>query len=179
MTEFEFLVSLYGLVLGLAFANVATGFADVWRTRKDLALGWCTPLLAVYLTVASTGTWLNMWEARDDMEVDAVRVLLSLASFLPMVFLSRAIFPQPNEGWSSLEDYYLAHRQVIVGAVILTRLVGMVTLLVVGDWPGWITIAYIAARLILLTAMLFIGSVWFHRIGWALISLGVVWMLIL
>jgi len=173
VSEFEFLLSLYGLVLGLAFANVATG----WRSRREMTLGWCTPLLALFLTLATTGTWLTMWEGREELTLAPVPVLVSLASFFPLVFLSRAIFPQPNEGWSSLEDYYMAHRRVIVGAVILTRLIGVVQFML-GDWPGMLAIAYLAARIALLTVMFFVGSVWLHRAGWAVLSLGVLWWLL-
>ena len=34
MSGFEFLFSFYSLLLGLAVANVATGFADIWRGLK-------------------------------------------------------------------------------------------------------------------------------------------------
>lgn len=34
MSGFEYLFTFYGLLLGLAVANVATGFADMWRSRE-------------------------------------------------------------------------------------------------------------------------------------------------
>jgi hypothetical protein len=177
LSEFEYLLSFYGLLLGLSVANVATGFADMWRARSETAVGWCTPLLALYVLLASSGAWINLWNSRAEETVAAGPLLLSLAHFFPIIFISRAMFPRSGDGWSSLEDYYMAHRRVLVGAVIATRLVGAAGLIVAGEWPGWLAGAYLAARLALLTTMLLVGSVWLHRAGWAAICLGVVWML--
>ena len=44
MSGFDFLFSFQSLLLGLAVARVATGFADMWRGRKDIVVG-ISPIL--------------------------------------------------------------------------------------------------------------------------------------
>ncbi len=39
MGGFDFLFSFYSLLMGLAVARVATGFADMWRGRKTMVIG--------------------------------------------------------------------------------------------------------------------------------------------
>ena len=43
--SFDYLFSFYGLLLGIAVANVAIGFADMWRDCGKIAVGYCPPLL--------------------------------------------------------------------------------------------------------------------------------------
>ena len=43
MSDFEYVVGFYALLLGLAVANVVIGFADMWRERERLEIGWCPP----------------------------------------------------------------------------------------------------------------------------------------
>jgi 4-hydroxy-3-polyprenylbenzoate decarboxylase len=47
LSAFEYVFAFYSLLLGLAVANVVTGFADMWRERQVVAVGVCTPLIAV------------------------------------------------------------------------------------------------------------------------------------
>ena len=44
MSGFEFLFSFYGLLLGLAVANVTSSFADAWRSRSEWQVGTAPPL---------------------------------------------------------------------------------------------------------------------------------------
>lgn len=46
MESFDYLFSFYGLLLGIAVANVAIGFADMWRDCEKISVGTCPPLVA-------------------------------------------------------------------------------------------------------------------------------------
>lgn len=39
MGSFDYLFSFYGLLLGIAVANVAIGFADMWRDCEKISVG--------------------------------------------------------------------------------------------------------------------------------------------
>ena len=58
MSAFEFVFTFYSVMLGLAAANVATGFADMWRDRRAVEVGVCAPLLAVIVLVGTMNLWL-------------------------------------------------------------------------------------------------------------------------
>jgi hypothetical protein len=45
MNSFDYLFSFYGLLLGIAVANVALGFSDMWRDCERIQVGTCPPHL--------------------------------------------------------------------------------------------------------------------------------------
>lgn len=126
MDEFEFLFTFYGLLLGLALANVATGLADMWRSRDDIRLGICAPLLGLVILSFSIGQWHVAWAARIVLTVDAWTLLIAVGVTLPYVFVSQAMFPKDTAKWASLDDYYLGNAGAILGALLLSPLIAMV-----------------------------------------------------
>lgn len=118
MSDFEYIVGFYALLLGLAVANVAVGFADMWRDRERKAIGWCPPLLAGLVLLGSMNTWLSTWRTHDDVKVDAWQMVAALAICLPYVFVSRAMTP-PDGDTIGLEDHYLKSRIPILFALAL------------------------------------------------------------
>ena len=43
MSNFEFVFSLFGLLLGLALAEVLGGFGTAIQHRRKVKIGWLTP----------------------------------------------------------------------------------------------------------------------------------------
>ena len=115
MNSFDYLFSFYGLLHGIAVANVAIGFADMWRDCEKIAVGTCPPLVASSVMLGGMNIWLQMWHMQTGLTVDGVQMLAAAAVSLPYVFVSRAIFPgveaQPER---SLEEHYLKHRKMIL-----------------------------------------------------------------
>ena len=93
MGSFDYLFSFYGLLLGIAVANVAIGFADMWRDSEKVAVGTCPPLVASSVLLGGMNVWLQMWWSRPFVTVDGTQMLTAAAVSLPYVFVSRAIFP--------------------------------------------------------------------------------------
>ena len=60
MDSFDYLFSFYGLLLGIAVANVAIGFADMWRDSEKIGVGYCPPLLGI---VVMLGVYALAWYA--------------------------------------------------------------------------------------------------------------------
>lgn len=118
MSDFEYVVGFYALLLGLAVANVAVGFADMWRDRDRIATGLCAPLLAAIVLLGAMNTWLSIWDTRADVVVDSWQMIAALAICLPYVFVSRAMTP-PDGSTLGLEDHYLNSRVPILLALAL------------------------------------------------------------
>lgn len=109
MSAFEYVFAFYGLLLGLAVANVVTGFADMWRERNVVAVGVCTPLIAGIVLLGVMNIWLRFWISADTLVLTAWQLIGIVAMSLPYIFISRAVFPVA--GGTSLEDHYLSHRE--------------------------------------------------------------------
>ena len=118
MSDFEYVVAFYALLLGLAVANVAIGFADMWRERERRRIGWCPPLLAATVLLAAMNTWLTNWVTHQAVRVDAWQMIAALGICLPYVFVSRAMTP-PDGVQVPLEDHYLKSRIPILIALAI------------------------------------------------------------
>lgn len=124
MSDFEYVIGFYALLLGLAVANVALGFADMWRDRERIGIGWCPPLLAGTVLLGAMNTWLSTWVTRDAVQVDAWQMIAALGICLPYVFVSRAMTPPDGEK-IPLEDHYLRSRIPILVALAIPTAVAV------------------------------------------------------
>jgi hypothetical protein len=155
MSDFEYVVGFYALLLGLAVANVAVGFADMWRDREKQAAGWCAPMLAGCVLLGSMNVWLSTWATRADITVDAWQMLAALGICLPYVFVSRAMTP-PDGAAIGLEDHYLRSRIPILLSLAIPPAVSTLSKIRLDhfDYRGWDEMwmgARIAIPLVLLT----------------------------
>lgn len=64
MGDFEYLFTFYALLLGLAIANVTTGFGDMWRERKVQPIGVCPPLLGLVVLIGGMNIWIRYWHSQ-------------------------------------------------------------------------------------------------------------------
>lgn len=135
MTGFEFLFTFTGLLLGLAVAAVATGFADMWRVRETMTIGIATPLLGIYILLAAAGAWVSLWGAREFLTMGPGELLRSIGMAMPYIFVAQAMFPFQHDKWTSLEDYYLRHHRVLLAVLIVPPGVSLGYNLVLGYQP--------------------------------------------
>lgn len=118
MQEFDALFAFYALLLGLAVANVATAFAEMYKARERMRIGWTAPLLGVVVLTAACQQWLSLFRAQADMKLGPGQLLVCLAMALPYIFISQIIRPR-QDGMASLEAYYAQHRRVLCGALLV------------------------------------------------------------
>jgi hypothetical protein len=147
MSDFEYVFTFYSVLLGLAAANVATGFADMWRDRRAVEVGFCTPMLAAIVLIATMNLWLRFWSNWSGVDVGPWQLITLVAFALPMVFLSRAMFP-PAGGEMSLEAHFFDHRQVLLLALAATPGSSILWYVVNGnltmDWPSiWLMVRFL------------------------------------
>lgn len=156
MNPFDYLFTFYGLLLGIAVANVAIGFADMWRDCERIEVGTSPPLLACIVLLGAMNVWLTTWQTRHDVAVGGWQMLAAAGIALPYVFVSRAMFPgQEKEPELSLEGHYLKHRVLILSILTIPPVVSIVSKLLLDDIryyglrEGWIALR-VAAPLLLM-----------------------------
>jgi hypothetical protein len=169
LSPFEYLFAFYSLLLGLAAANVAGGFADMWRERRTVAVGFSAPLVAAMVLVGVMNAWITFWREREAVSFGPWWMLAAAGIALPYVFASRAMFPAPGQA-SSLEEHYFAHRRIILATLLLPPLVSRIANLALARQlpAGW-EAAYFATRMLLPLALILIAQRTAHRIGLALL----------
>ncbi|HEX6741493.1 MAG TPA: hypothetical protein VF079_06840, partial [Sphingomicrobium sp.] len=87
----------------------------MWRDCGKVAVGVCPPLLACLVLLGGMNAWMQIWQLHDEVTVDAWQMLAAVATALPYVFISRAMFPGAgDEAPLSLEQHYLHHRTLLL-----------------------------------------------------------------
>ena len=170
MSDFEYIVGFYALLLGLAVANVAVGFADMWRDRERVRIGWCPPLLAGIVLLGAMNTWLSTWITHQAVRVDAWQMIAALFICLPYVFVSRAMSP-PDNSDIGLEDHYLKSRVPILIALALPPVFTVVTKIRLDHFHyGVVQEVWLVVRFVLPLALIALPAVMAQRLGLALLN---------
>jgi hypothetical protein len=121
MTEFEFLFSVFGLLIGLTFIEIAIKFADAIDAHSRRPIGLLTPLLALFVMVDVAGYWLFAWSVRDLLHVRWRTVFVALTVALIYYLSASMIFPRSEGEWKTLDEHYWARKRLVIGGVLLVE----------------------------------------------------------
>jgi hypothetical protein len=118
MSEFEFFFAFYGMVLGLAAAEVLNGVGGMVRDRRVTVVGWQTAMLTALVMVGICVTWIDAWESLRgvDVTLEALAAPLGIAGCYYLAAVT--LFPQDIDEWASL-DAYFAERKRYTAAFLL------------------------------------------------------------
>jgi hypothetical protein len=126
MTEFEFLFSVFGLLIGLTLIEIAIKFADAIDAHHRRPNGLLTPLLALFVLVDVAGYWLFSWSLRDLLHVRWRTVFIALTVAMTYYLSASMIFPRSEGEWKSLDQHYWARKRLVIGGVMLVEGLTMV-----------------------------------------------------
>ena len=135
MTNFEFVFSLFGLLLGLALAELLSGFGAALQSRKKVRLGWLTPLLGLFVALDVTTFWSLAWSVRDQIPAHNFSMMFGLVMNGLYYLVARLVFPREPAEWPDYDQYYFAHRKLVLGGVIACNLLAYVAQMAVGYDP--------------------------------------------
>jgi hypothetical protein len=134
MTVFEYVFSLYSLLFGLALAQVFSGFGNTLQERHKLKVGWLTPLLGLFVIVDLTSFWEIGWELRGMSGRPYFLYLLAGVLLAGIYYLAaRLVFPRNFVEWPDFDDYYLRHKQWVIGGILLCNAVAAAVTTAIGS----------------------------------------------
>lgn len=156
MSSFEFAFSLFGLLLGLALAEVLGGLGTAVQSRRKIHIGWLTPMLGLLVALDVTSFWMLAWGIRDIIPIHYFSLMCGLFIIGLYYLVARITFPHDLGEWPDLDVYYFAHKHWVLGGIITCNLLGYAAEAAVGIHPfvgpvdPWVPIVFYAA---LVTAM--------------------------
>ncbi|HYC69184.1 hypothetical protein [Brevundimonas sp.] len=171
MTAFEFFFGFFSLIMGLAMASVASGLADVLRSRKVVPIGWLTPLLALLILLDISTYWVTGWNRLQDIQINYASIYTGLVIALAYFLAAAMVFPRNASEWTSLDDYYDGHKRWVIGGVLFSNALGLASRVVLGDrldGSGPTEIVLLALFFGLLVALLFVRN---RKVNAALLAL--------
>lgn len=118
MDAFNFVFTLFGLLLGLSLAEVLSGFAKSLQVRHRVKLGWLTPLLAIFVMLDITSFWSGAWELRDHIKPQYAYLVAGLAITGIYYLAASIVFPRSVNEAQDFDAHYFAHNRQILGAVL-------------------------------------------------------------
>jgi hypothetical protein len=122
VTGFDLVFALFGLLLGLAVAEVLSGFIRTIKVRKKVRIGWLTPLLGALVILDQTTLWMVAFDLRDAVPLTYLTLVIVLAMVGGYYLLSTLIFPDDPAECPDFDDHYHANNRIVLSGVLLINL---------------------------------------------------------
>ena len=138
MSPFELVFAVFGLLLGLAIAEVLGGFSRTLKLKRGsraIKVGWLTPLLGVLVVLDLTSFWLMAWEARDQIAANYITLVYVLALVGVYYLAATLIFPDEPEEWPDFNHWYDKQNHLVIGGLLTAN---------IGAWIGQIALEFAA-----------------------------------
>jgi uncharacterized membrane protein len=118
MSNFELFMSFFGLLLGLAVAELMSGFANLARAKDRPKIGLITPILGLLIFLSIMTSLLDAFRKLQDVPISligfALPTLIGIAYFVAAI----AAVPRDQGSWESLDDYFFERRTWTVGMLL-------------------------------------------------------------
>jgi hypothetical protein len=125
MSQFEFIFTLYSLLLGLSLVELLSGLGRTLKARLHVdepvasafRIGWLTPLLGFFVMLDLLSFWSAAWAVRELISVSGL-TLMAIMLFASSYYLAaHLVFPDviPNNG--DLDPHYFRVRRVVIGVL--------------------------------------------------------------
>ncbi len=119
MSEFEFTMSLFGLILGLALAEGLGGLARALKASHRVRIGWPTALLGLFVSCDVVTFWMYGWAMRDLLPL-SWPVLFGGFLITAVYFIAASlVFPDDPEAWEDLNAHFDKQYRKVIGGILL------------------------------------------------------------
>ena len=150
MSAFETLFALFGLVLGLAIADILGCFARALDSRPRIKIGWLTPLLALVVLLDLTTYWAVAWMFRDETPPSLVTLFGALL-FSSLYYLAAyRVFPGEFVDGVNLDERFFEIRRFVIGVLVFARTLQLVAVASVPTYAPALTNAFTLATFALM-----------------------------
>ena len=121
MSQFEFFMAFYGLLLGLGVAELLGGFANLLRQKSPPRLGLVTPLIGAIVLTEMLANFIDAWVKFQDIAITLPTLAIPTAIGLIYFVIAVIVVPRDLGEWTDLDDYMALRRRWIVGLLILAN----------------------------------------------------------
>lgn len=122
MSQFEFFLAFYSLMLGLAVAQLLGGFGNLLRETPAPRLGLILPLLGLQLLLELLSNFVYAWHKFDSIPITLPGLVLPTLIGIAYYLAATIATPANLGDWKTLDDYFDGRRRWIVGLMLLANL---------------------------------------------------------
>ena len=127
MSQFEFIFTLYSLLLGLSLVELLSGLGRTVKARLHVdetvadafKIGWLTPLLGLFVMLDLLSFWTAAWSVRDIISVNGATLMAIMLFASSYYMAAHLVFPDdiPTDG--NLDPHYFRVRRIVVGVLLV------------------------------------------------------------
>jgi hypothetical protein len=118
MSAFEFVFSLFGLLLGFSLVEVLGGLGKVLKSRRHVRAGGLTPLLALFVMIDITSFWMMAWLAREVIPANAVSLFTGLVICGLYYLAAILVFPDDPAERGELDSHFFEQKAKVLAGVL-------------------------------------------------------------
>ena len=118
MSEFEFFMAFYGLLLGLGVAELFNGFTGLLRERRIVRAGVVTPLIGLLVIFEMLANFVDAWNRLQGLSITWPNLLLPTLIGVAYYAVAVLLVPRQPAEWPSLDAYFDARKRWIVGLLL-------------------------------------------------------------
>lgn len=123
MSGFEFIFSLFGLLLGLALAEALGGLARALKASHKVRIGWPTTLLGLLVACDVVTFWMYGWSFREKLVVSWPLMFGGFIVTAIYYVAASLVFPDDPEEWTDLNGHFDKHYRKVLAGIFFCNLV--------------------------------------------------------
>jgi hypothetical protein len=127
MSGFEFIFSLFGLVLGLALAEGLGGLSRAIKASHKVRIGYPTALLGIFVSCDVVTFWMYGWALRDKLPLNWALMFGGFVVTAIYYVSTSLIFPDHPEEWTDLDVHFDKHGRKVLAGVLLCNIALLAT----------------------------------------------------
>lgn len=136
MSQFDYFVSFYSIVLGLSVVELLTGVArTIEGPRIPFKTTRLTLLLAVFVTLDISSYWLQAWMLYRSAPLSMGVILHGLLAAGSYFLAAYLVFPKPGETRTP-DAHFWARRRWVFGLILFTNVLNVGTIVLLGGGLG-------------------------------------------
>ena len=121
MSGFEFIFSLFGLILGLALAEGLGGLSRALKASHRVRIGWPTALLGLFVSCDVVTFWMYGWNLRESLPLNWPILFGGFVVTAIYFIAASLVFPDDAEAWHDLDAHFDKQRRLVIGGVFLAN----------------------------------------------------------
>ena len=140
MNGFEYIFTLFGLLLGLALAEGLGGLARALKARHRVHIGWPTALLGLFVSCDLVTFWLYGWELRELIPVTWPALFGGFVVTAIYYLAASLVFPDGDI--EEYNDHFDRHYRTVLAGVFVCNTALFATLLTLTDIPDLFSLRF-------------------------------------
>ena len=112
-------MAFYGLLLGLAVAEILSGFGNILRQRERPRWGTLTPLAGLAIFARIVTAFIDAWHSLRDVSITLRGLAVPVVIAMNYFFAALMLVPRDTQEWPDLDAYFMARRKLIVAPLIV------------------------------------------------------------